>query len=89
MTHIVPQNLPRDEAGEAIRARVFGIKAQMEAPGTGYQPLDAQLTDLAALSYGGNALKVVRVNAGETSWELATVSGGGGGSGSSYFPGGW
>lgn len=43
-----------------------------------YQPLDTQLTDLAGLSYTGNALKVVRVNAGETGWELATVSAGGG-----------
>lgn len=43
----------------------------------GRQPLDAQLTGLAGLTYGSNALKVVRVNAGETGWELATVSGGG------------
>lgn len=43
------------------------------------QPLDTQLTDLAALSYAGNTLKVVRVNAGETAFELATPSGGGGG----------
>lgn len=44
----------------------------------GYQPLDTQLTDLSGLSYSGNALKVVRVNAAENNWELATVSGGGG-----------
>ena len=42
-----------------------------------YQPLDAQLTDLTALAYAGNAVKVVRVNAGETAFELATISGGG------------
>lgn len=42
------------------------------------QPLDAQLTDLAALGYAGNALKVVRVNAGETAFELATGGAGGG-----------
>jgi len=42
-----------------------------------YQPLDTQLTDLAGLSYTGNANKVVRVNAGETGFELATVSSGG------------
>ena len=42
-----------------------------------YQPLDAQLTDLAGLSYTGNTLKVVRVNAGETGFELATPSGSG------------
>lgn len=41
-----------------------------------YQPLDTQLTSLAGLSYTGNSLKVVRVNAGETAFELATVSGG-------------
>ncbi len=46
--------------------------------GLGGQPLDQQLTDLAALSYGSNSLKVVRVNAGETGWELATISAGGG-----------
>ena len=40
------------------------------------QPLDTQLTSLAGLSYTGNALKVVRVNAGETDFELATPSGG-------------
>jgi hypothetical protein len=50
---------------------------------TGYgitdaQPLDAQLTDLAALSYATNALKVLRVNTGATGWELATISAGGG-----------
>jgi hypothetical protein len=41
-----------------------------------YQPLDTQLTDLAGLAYAGNTLKVVRVNAGETAFELATVSSG-------------
>lgn len=38
------------------------------------QPLDAQLTSVAGLSYTGNALKVMRVNAGETDFELATIS---------------
>jgi hypothetical protein len=41
-----------------------------------YQPLDAQLTDLALLSYAGNGNKVVRVNAGATAFELATLSAG-------------
>jgi len=41
------------------------------------QPIDTQLTDLAGLSYASNALKVVRVNAGETGFELATLAGGG------------
>ncbi len=42
----------------------------------GKQSLDAQLTDLAGLSYSGNALKGIRVNAGETGFELATISAG-------------
>lgn len=36
----------------------------------GYQPLDAQLTDVAALTYAGNAGKVIKVNAGATAFEL-------------------
>ena len=48
------------------------------AIGTNVQAFDSQLSDIAALSYGANALKVVRVNAGESAFELATVSGGGG-----------
>ena len=36
------------------------------------QDADAQLTSLAGLSYTGNTLKVVRVNAAETAFELAT-----------------
>lgn len=43
---------------------------------TTYQPLDAQLTSLAGLSYTGNSLKVVRVNVGETAFELATITAG-------------
>jgi hypothetical protein len=43
-----------------------------------FQGLDTQLTSLAGLSYTGNALKVVRVNAGETDFELATLAGGSG-----------
>ena len=45
---------------------------------SGKQNADAQLTSIAGLAYAGNALKVVRVNAGETDFELATVSGGSG-----------
>lgn len=47
---------------------------------SGYQPLDSQLTSLAGLSYTSNSLKVVRVNSGETGFELASVSGGSGNS---------
>lgn len=44
--------------------------------GTNVQAWDTQLDSLAALSYATNALKVVRVNAGETGFELATISAG-------------
>jgi hypothetical protein len=43
--------------------------------GTDVQAWDAQLDSLAALSYGSNALKVIRVNAAETAFELAAVGG--------------
>ena len=39
------------------------------------QDLDTQLTSLAGLSYASNALKVIRVNAGETGFELAFGAG--------------
>lgn len=42
-----------------------------------FQGLDTQLTSLAGLSYTGNGGKFLRVNAGETDFELATISGGG------------
>jgi len=45
------------------------------AIGTGVQAWDTQLDSLAALIYTANAGKVVRVNAGATGFELATVSG--------------
>jgi hypothetical protein len=51
--------------------------ATTAAVAAGYQPLDTQLTSLAGLSYAGNASKYVRVNAGETGFELNTVAGGG------------
>ena len=43
-----------------------------------YQPLDADLTSIAGLTKSGNTLKVIRVNAGETAYELATVTSGSG-----------
>jgi hypothetical protein len=43
-----------------------------------YQPLDDELTLLAALALPTNALKVVRVNAAEDAFELAAVAGGSG-----------
>ncbi len=42
-----------------------------------FQGLDTQLTSLAALAYAGNAGKFIRLNAGETDFEFATVSGSG------------
>jgi hypothetical protein len=57
-------------------AGVTGTALVSSAIGTTVQAYDAQLASLAGLSYTGNALKVVRVNAGETDFELATVSGG-------------
>ena len=47
------------------------------AAAAAYQPLDTQLTSLAALSYTGNGGKFIRVNAGETGFELAAGGGGG------------
>jgi hypothetical protein len=51
--------------------------ATTAAVSAGYQPIDTQLTSLAGLSYTGNGLKTIRVNAGESGFELATSSGGG------------
>lgn len=47
------------------------------AIGTNVQAWDTQLDSLAALSYSGNGGKFIRVNAGATAFELATISGGG------------
>lgn len=57
---------------------VDGVTSAIQTQLDGKQASDAQLTSLAGLAYTGNALKVVRVNAGETDFELATVSGGSG-----------
>lgn len=51
--------------------------ATTAAVAAGYQPLDTQLTSIAALSYTGNASKVIRVNAGETDFEFVSMAGGG------------
>lgn len=52
-----------------------------------YQALDEQLTSLAALTYAGNTLKVIRVNAGETGFELSAASAIGGGGPNAFFLG--
>ena len=56
-----------------------GVTSDIQAQLNAKQPSDAQLTDLSGLSYTGNSLNVIRVNAGETGFELAApVSGGSG-----------
>lgn len=60
-----------------LEASDIGVSIAAQSHTHSYQASDAQLTDLAALSYTGNALKVVRVNTGETAFELATLAGGG------------
>lgn len=59
-------------------AYVKGVTSAIQTQLGNKQPLDTQLTDLAGLSYASNALKYIRVNAGENGFELATVSGGSG-----------
>ena len=68
--------LPTLGTAAATDASAYATAAQ-GALAAAAQPGDAQLTDLAGLSYAGNSLKVVRVNVGETSFELATAAGGG------------
>jgi len=55
---------------------VKGVTSSIQTQLGNKQPLDTQLTSLAALSYTGNGGKFIRLNAGETDFELATVSGG-------------
>jgi hypothetical protein len=45
--------------------------------GTNVEAWDTQLDSLGALSYSGNGGKFIRVNAGGTAFEVATISGGG------------
>jgi hypothetical protein len=62
----------------AAVANLSGTNSGDNAANSSSQPVDAQLTSLAALAYAGNTLKVVRVNAAETDFELATIAAGGG-----------
>ena len=56
---------------------VKGVTSAIQTQLNNKQGLDTQLTSLAGLSYTGNAGKFIRVNAGETDFELATVGGSG------------
>ncbi len=49
----------------------LALKADASAL-SGKQDADAQLTSIAGLSFTGNALKAIRVNAGETGFEFYT-----------------
>jgi hypothetical protein len=83
-TYVKTENNLTD-AEKTILSNTSGTNSGDNATNTQYsglaaskQDADAQLTSIAALSYTGNALKVIRVNAGETDFELATPSGGSG-----------
>ena len=65
-----------DATGAVPLAQLPAELATATEVAAGYQPLDVQLTALAGLTYAGNTLKAIRVNAGETGFELATISGG-------------
>ena len=54
---------------------VKGVTSAIQTQIDGKQASDAQLTSLAALSYSGNAGKVVAVNGGENNFELISVGG--------------
>lgn len=74
------------DAGDAASASALAAHVAAADPHPGYltpaegnaayQPIDTQLTSLAGLAYAGNALKVARVNAAETGFELATLTAG-------------
>lgn len=55
---------------------VNGVTSAIQTQLNAKQGLDAQLTSVAGLAFSSNALKVVRVNAGETDFELATITAG-------------
>lgn len=86
--YVVAGNLDVDLTHERLLAAGDGIEITDNGAGSTvvvaadqaffdalYQPLDAQLTSLASLAYTGNTLKLIRVNAGETGFELVAPSG--------------
>ena len=75
-SHVNPSNPGEMETRRDAIDLEDGLAALVDV----YQPLDAQLTSLAALSYTTNATKVIAVNAGETGFELVVGGGGGGAS---------
>lgn len=62
-------------SGGAVSGLLADDNISSAATWNAKQDGDAQLTSLAALSYAGNAGKVVAVNAGATDFELITVAG--------------
>ncbi len=56
---------------------VKGLTSALQTQLNAKQASDTQLTSLAGLTYAGNGGKFIRVNAGETDFELAAVSGSG------------
>lgn len=66
--------LPGESGTLALLSDLAGYLTTADAA-SAYQPLDTQLTSLAGMGYTGNAGKFIRVNGGETGFELATVGG--------------
>jgi len=70
-----------DDANAAAQRTTLGL-----AIGTDVQAWDTQLDSLAALAYAGNGTKYIRVNAGETGFELAAAGAVGGSGTLNYVP---
>jgi len=84
------RNLLLEQAFAQLGASVGGVtswgtiigtlsaQADLQAALNAKQDASARLASLSGLSYAGNALRVVRVNAAETGFELSTPAAGGG-----------
>lgn len=68
------QTINNGDSGLDARTKINDNFSEVYSSVASKQPLDTQLTSLAGLSFSGNALKVVRVDAGENSFELVTLS---------------